>query len=146
MEKEKTASSSGPKGGRYLREDHKKKTNRQKRRKQRLLIWIAAILAVLLLVVFALYVCLRTDQLTGTWRYDEVTVYQFDGKGNGKLILPNHEYPFSYQIAGDELRIDFESEAARDTTYAYSLNKNQLMLEGGKGAAIGSYTLTREEG
>ena len=146
MEKEKTAGSSRPRGGRYLREDYKKKPTRHHRRKQRLLTWIAAILAILSLVMFALYVCLRTDQLTGTWHFDAVTAYQFDGKGNGKLILPDKEYPFSYKLAGGKLSIDFESEEARDATYACALNGNQLILEGGDGAANGSYTMTREDG
>lgn len=143
MEKEKTASSSRPKGGRYLREESEKKPSRHKRSNQRLLAWIAGILAVLSLAVFALYVCLRPDRLAGTWRYDEVTAYQFDGKGNGKLTLPDKEYPFSYKIAGGKLSIDFESEAAKDSIYGYALDENQLTLVGGEGDNSITYILTK---
>lgn len=144
MEKERTASQR-PAAGRYLREESRKKP-RKRRRKLRPWIWIAAIAGVILLTVILLLTCFRTDKLKGTWRYDEVTAYRFDGKGNGTLVLPDKEYPFSYKLTGGKLSIDFESEAARDSTYDCSVDGNQLTLVGGEGAASGSYTMTREDG
>lgn len=144
MDNEKTASRNRSENGRYLREEKSKKlSRRQNRRKSPQLVWIAATLAVLLLAVIVLRVCFRTDRLAGTWRYDEVTAYQFDGKGNGKLILPDKEYSFSYEIAEGKLSIDFESEAARDFIYDYSVDGNQLTLVGGEGNDSVTYILTK---
>ena len=143
MENEKTGHPSRSETGRYLREEKIRKANGQGRGKQRPLVWIAAAAGILLLAVIALYVCFCTDQLVGTWRYDEVTAYQFDGKGNGKLILPDKEYPFSYEIAEEKLSIDFESEGVRDFIYDYSVKENQLTLAGGEGEDTITYVLTK---
>lgn len=70
----------------------------------------------------------KTDVLNGTWNLDGITAYEFDGKGNGALKLPNSSYPFTYKINGDSLSIDFESEAARDITYTFNAQKEKLVL------------------
>lgn len=144
MRNMEVASPNRPETGRHLREKSRKKP--KKRRKQRSWLWIAAVMLLLLLVAIGLLACFRTDKVKGTWRFDEVTAYQFDGKGNGKLVLPDKEYAFTYQLTKEELRIDFENEAIRDSAYAYALNESQLTLKGGEGAANGSYTLIREDG
>ena len=134
MKQEKT-------GGRYLQKE-KGNTAAGKKRK-RLWIRTAAVLGLLLLAGAVLYVCLRPDKLEGTWRYDEVTAYQFDGRGSGSLVLPDTEYPFSYRLTGGKLQIDFESEAARDAAYDYTVTGSELTLSRGEGEEGVTYVLRR---
>lgn len=143
MDYERSARPKRPTGGRYLREDSKKKPKRRRRKTRWPLFFIAAVV-ILLIAAIIYFAVSRTDAVMGTWRYDEVTAYEFDGNGKGKLILQGKEYAFTYEITEGELFIDFESDAAKDITYTYSLRGNQLTLEGKKGAAGGSFSLTRE--
>ena len=78
-----------------------KRRTAQKRRQRRLFGASAAVLAIALLVVIIIVIARScsvggnvlnggsvpngTDVLNGTWNLDGITVYQFDGKGNGSL-------------------------------------------------------------
>ena len=86
-----------------------------------------------------------TDALKGTWDLDGVTVYEFDGKGAGSLNLPSNSYAFTYEIKNGTLAIDFESEAARDTTYAFTADKNKLTLTDGEGTDSKTFELTKQK-
>ena len=117
----------------------------QKRRQRRLFGASAAVLAIALLVVIIIVIARScsvggnvlnggsvpngTDVLNGTWNLDGVTVYQFDGNGHGSLNLPSNTYPFTYEIKDNELRIDFESDAARDADYTFTVEKDKLILK-----------------
>lgn len=68
------------------------------------------------------------DLLTGTWSYDDVTIYSFDGKGHGTLQLPLNTYEFSYIIECDKVKIDFKDDSAEDKEYDYSVSDGVLML------------------
>lgn len=90
----------------YTRQHIPQKRRTPKKRKQRRLLGIsAAVLAIILLAVLIIVVAKScssggdvpkgtdvlngTDVLSGTWDLDGITVYQFDGKGNGALKLPD---------------------------------------------------------
>lgn len=83
------------------------------------------------------------DKLAGEWTTDGVTVYVFDGKGNGVLKVPSSEYKFSYVLGNDKLYIDFESYKATDSDYEYTLENDILTLKGIKGTT-GIYTLIKK--
>ena len=116
----------------------------QKRRQRRLLGISAAVLAIILLAVLIIVVAKScssggdvpkgtdvlngTDVLSGTWDLDGITVYQFDGKGNGALKLPDNTYSFTYKTKDNSLSIDFESESAQDITYTFTVENEKLLL------------------
>ena len=103
-----------------------------KKRRQRRLTIITVILAAVMILSIILIVksCSGSgDVLKGTWDLDGVTVYQFDGNGNGSLNLPSNTYAFTYEIKDNELRIDFESDAARDADYTFTVEKDKLILK-----------------
>ena len=92
----------------YTRQHIPQKRRTPKKRKQRRLLGIsAAVLAIILLAVLIIVVAKScssggdvpngTDVLSGTWDIDGITVYQFDGKGNGALKLPDNTYSFTYK-------------------------------------------------
>lgn len=72
------------------------------------------------------------DGFYGLWNIDDVTKYEFDGKGRGKMLLPESglEYEFSYKIEDNEILIDFDSEEAKDFEYKYLIEENKIQLEG----------------
>ncbi|WP_205839684.1 class B sortase [Porcincola intestinalis] len=47
-------------------------------------------LLILIAVLIGLIVLMKKDKLRGTWELDQVTVYEFDGKGHGALLLPQY--------------------------------------------------------
>ena len=103
------------------------------RRKKHLLVG-AAVLLVALMILLA--VVLRNNgttgaSLAGTWRIDDTTVYEFDGKGNGVMHTSLSEYAFTYTVEGSTLTIDFANEAATDTAYQYSIKGKTLTLKRG---------------
>ena len=122
-----------------------------KKRRQRRLTIITVILVVVLVLSVLLIVksCSSGggDVLHGTWDLDGVTVYQFDGNGHGSLNLPSNTYPFTYEIKDNELHIDFESDAARDAAYSFSVKNGVLTMTGGEGSVEPGrvYELTRQE-
>lgn len=84
------------------------------------------------------------DELCGSWSPDSITVYKFDGKGSGSLNLPENSYPFTYEIKDNSLKIDFESESARDITYSFTVKGGKLSLVSvEKGKEI-TYLLTKK--
>ena len=129
----------------YSRQHIPQKRRTPKKRKQRRLLGIsAAVLAIILLAVLIIVVAKScssggdvpkgtdvlngTDVLSGTWNLDGITVYQFDGKGNGSLNLPDKSYPFTYKTKDNSLSIDFESESAQDITYTFTVENEKLLL------------------
>ena len=107
--------------------------------------WLLGVVGVLLLTIIMI-ICFRTDRVKGIWNVDDVTAYHFDGKGYGALILPDKEYKFVYKLTKNEISIDFESAAAKDISFNYSLQKDKLILEQGEASADYRYILTREDG
>lgn len=109
--------------------DRRKNAARKNQKESRKISIFAAIAVVILLfAVFISVMLSRGDALKGTWDLDGITAYQFDGKGKGSLNLPDSSYPFSYEITGSDVSIDFESDEARDMTYSFFAEKDKLTL------------------
>lgn len=123
---------------------HSKRKAAKKRRQRHMMIIIVIPAAVMLLsIILIVKSCSGGDILKGTWDLDGVTVYQFDGKGNGLLNLPSNAYPFIYEIKDNEVSIDFESDAARDAAYSFSVKDGVLTMIGGEGTIGGTYELKK---
>ena len=104
--------------------------NAAKRRRQRCLTIITVILTavIILAIILSVKSCSGGGDLKGTWDFDGVTVYQFDGNGNGSLNLPGNTYPFTYEIKDNELSIGFKSDSARDAAYTFSIPERRVNL------------------
>jgi hypothetical protein len=68
-------------------------------------------------------------ELKGLWDYDTITMYEFDGKGSGALVLPAKKNKFTYTINEDNISIAFEDNKAQDFTCKYAIEDNKLILE-----------------
>ncbi len=97
-------------------------------KKAALLLGVVALLLVLSAVVLKMG---NGNPLYGNWILDEVTGYEFDRNGKGVMSVQSSEYPFTYQIDGDQLFIDFELESAADRTYTYTIDDDVLKLSAG---------------
>lgn len=111
----------------------------------------AILLLILLFIVVAICsffiarnVISKPNKFAGTWTVDGTTNYEFDDKGNGKLVLPNDEYKFSYKIEDNKLHIDYESDKANDSDYEYSFINDELILKG-LDTYSGEYKLTKQK-
>lgn len=104
---------------------------KSRRKRQKYLLYLSAALIVLIIgIVLIVKGCSGggTDPLCGKWDLDGITVYQFDGKGNGALKLPDNTYSFTYKTKDNSLSIDFESESAQDITYTFTVENEKLLL------------------
>ena len=106
-----------------------------------------SIAVIVLIVVLLCKSCTGGDVLKGTWDLDGTTVYQFDGKGEGAMILPSNTYSFKYTINEEEktVSIDFDDEKATDYTYSYTVEKNSLTLYGSVGKESFEYVFTKQD-
>lgn len=118
--------------------------SRRKRRRQRRIRFVVGILILGLMMVL-LYIIFgdSRDNLAGKWDMDKITVYEFDGKGKGALLLPDQSYDFSYEIVDDKLTIDFVKDEARDSIYRYAINEDELTLIDEEGTTSVTYLLKR---
>lgn len=101
---------------------------------------IAAAAFIAVGVIFLVKGMKPSDSLKGTWSYDDVTTYTFDGEGHGSLVLPLNTYEFSYTVGDGVLSIDFTDEKAEDRSYTYFLSDDVLVLTGPDG---NEYRMTR---
>lgn len=115
-----------------------------KKRRNQLILRLGTMSALLVVTLVAV-VLIQKDKLKGTWNYDGTTVYQFDGEGNGMLILPSKDYKFYYEIKKNELLIDFVEENARDFVYKFDVDEDTLILVDKKGDEKVIYTMKRKE-
>lgn len=135
--------------GWHLTEDDRARrlSRRKKIQRQRRILFggsAVALVAFVLIIVLLVKSCLGSDVLTGSWNYDGNTIYQFDGKGNGAMVLPSAIYDFTYNIDGDQIHIDFKNETVHDGTYTFTVTGNKLIIVGGEGTIGGTYELTKE--
>ena len=79
----------------------------------------------------------KSNELVGTWRYDEHTQYVFEKDGTGKLLADDVTYSYAYTVKGTE-------DIVRDCDYTFSVNGTALTLIGGTGTDGGSYKLNKE--
>ena len=138
----------------YSANPNRKRIAARKRRMRRIRAAVIGTLFLTLLVIIILLLCRgcgnkgNLSVLTGNWRYDEYTVYEFDGKGSGCMCLDgNTHYEFAYSIDGDLLKLDFALDYVTDCEYTFKVDKESLTLVGGKGTANPGqeYTLTKSE-
>ena len=107
---------------------------------------IALIICIALIIYFVTYsreVKYETV-LQGAFYYTDDVKYEFDGKGNGALTDGSDNYEYKYDIDGDQIIMDFKSEAIQDSTYTFNLENDILTLVGGEGTTGGTYTLKKE--
>lgn len=136
-------------------ENKNEKNNNSELKKQRL-IFICIVVGIILIITIMIGVGIEKiknnnkmsefDEFYGLWNIDGITKYEFDGKGRGKMLLPesNLEYEFTYKINENKILIDFDSEDAKDYTYKYSIDNNILKVEG-ETPGSGKLEMTREE-
>lgn len=128
-------------GGKYARVEPQK----PRRKKTPRFAGVIALAGLVILAVILLVSIGKKDKLQGCWQIDEITAYQFDGKGNGALILPDQSFEFHYKIRAEQVHIDFVSDSARDFSYSFSIEGDTLTLTGGEGEETVSYLLIRND-
>ena len=106
-----------------------------------------SIAVIVLIVILLCKGCTGGDVLKGTWDLDGTTVYQFDGKGEGAMILPSNTYTFKYTINEEEktVSIDFDDEKATDYTYSFAVDKDSLTLYRSVGKESFEYVFTKQD-
>ena len=126
----------------YSANPNRKRIAARKRRMRRIRAAVIGTLFLAVLIIIILLICRgcgskdNLSVLTGNWRYDEYTVYEFDGKGSGCMCLDgNTHYEFAYSIDGDLLKLDFALDYVTDCEYTFKVDKESLTLVGGKGTA-----------
>lgn len=139
---------------RPVSQQRKRKAATKKRQARRLQLTVAgtAILAVLIIVIVVICQSCGAGNkkfaaLEGKWRYDDYTEYEFDGKENGCLCLDGStHYVFTYSVSGKTLKLDFVQQYVTDCEYTFTIEKEKLILVGGKGTAERgkTYELIRE--
>ena len=117
---------------------------RARRRKKSRAPLIAAVCLVLSAAVAAvLFFTLRKDPLQGRWLYG-TTVYSFDGRGEGSMVLPEEAYAFTYDLSGETLTMDFEDPRLSDASYGLTFREDKLILSGRESLSGNFYELTKE--
>ena len=106
-----------------------------------------SIAVIVLIVILLCKGCTGGDVLKGTWDLDGTTVYQFDGKGKGAMILPSNTYSFKYTINEEEktVSIDFDDEKATDYPYSFAVDKDSLTLYGSVGKESFEYVFSKQD-
>ena len=82
--------------------------------------------------------------LTGSWLYEDSTVYTFNDKGSGIMDTDGKSYGFTYQVQGNRLTLSFDSEMLADASYTFVLEEDRCTLTGQEGTTGGEYLLTRQ--
>ena len=102
---------------------------------------LAAILVLIVVVVVVMFIN-RNDKLTGKWAFDDITVYVFDGDGEGRMELPRETYEFDYTINKSKVIIDFDDPAAVDKKFTFDIDGSKMTLTEDNGK---SYNLTKQD-
>lgn len=119
---------------------------RKHRDENRGIIALIALICCLFLGVTGLlfYMFREPDVLQGTWRYDEHTTYEFDGKRRGCMDLTTIRVEFTYKVKKDVVILNFADDNLSDCVYEFHVNGDELTLEGGEGTSGGIYKLHKE--
>ena len=81
--------------------------------------------------------------ITGFWTLDGTTSYRFDEDGTGALVLPEHEFSFSYTVEEDELTLEFNDAGIDTTVFTFTLEDDTLILKRVEEAGIAEFTLEK---
>lgn len=120
---------------RRVRMRQKQRIRRRRRRRIRRCMTGMLLLVMLVIVIWrGAVLLLEKDPLEGLWVCDEVTSYQFDGKGNGELILPGKAHPFEYTLEKENVTLRFEEEIS-EAVYQWKMEGETLIFTG-NGAEI----------
>ena len=112
-------------------------------KRKKCVIFMLIIIALIIISIFYVVNNNKKDHLDGIWSVDDITFFEFDGKGNGKLKVPTDEYKFTYIIHNNKVYLNYESNNATDSDYEYSFDGSNLVLKG-INATTGTYTLTKQ--
>ena len=112
-----------------------------KNKKILILAILVAIVLLVLLVVLLFGNKKPEKELLGSWSTEGGTIYEFQKKGQGVMIVPLKDYKFTYKIKDDKLYIDYEDEKANDAEYEYTIEKNKLTIKGERG----TFKLTKKK-
>lgn len=115
------------------------------RRQKRILVLSAIILFVIIMLITGLKSCSADNKLTGLWKLDDMTAYQFDNDGTGAMVLTNRKYDFTFKIKGDQLCIDYESEMLVDGNYTYLIKGDTLTLTEADSSNASTYELHKQD-
>ena len=94
---------------------------------------LVAIILIVILIISLSNNKKTKEELLGSWSTKGNTIYEFEKKGKGKMIVPLKEYNFTYKIEDNKLYIDYEDESANDAEYEYTIEKNKLTIKGERG-------------
>ena len=79
-------------------------------------------------------------EVSGLWRLDQITLYEFDGYGRGIMHTAVDDYSFAYSAQDGVLEIDFDVDNGRDIEYHYVISGDTMTLTNGES----SYKFTKE--
>ena len=127
--------------GKYQSEHPVKRHSHRKKNHKPVILTVCLLLILGASVVFGF--TMKKDELCGDWLYG-TTVYSFDGKGKGNMVLPDESFPYTYEFSEDSLSLDFESESLSDSTYRVVIDENDLTLAGVGNMNGIVYELTRK--
>lgn len=99
-----------------LNKRRKKKRNTMKKAMLSAAIIITVAVAVILIIA---QFRKKSNELVGTWRYDEHTQYVFEKDGTGKLLADDVTYSYAYTVKGKKLILDFTEDIVRDCDYTF---------------------------
>lgn len=102
------------------------------------------LIALVITIIVVIANITNKDKLKGTWSTDGITIYQFNGNGEGYLLTSISKYNFIYKADGKKLHIDFKNDKAKDSNYEFNVKNNELNLKGIDGTT-GEYKLYKKD-
>ena len=116
--------------------------NKRRKKANTAKILVILLLIIIVAILFVIINISNKDIICGIWKYDDVTSYEFDGKGRGKLLLQTTDYEFKYNIVDNIIYIDFIDSNAKDSAYKFEIVNNNLFFTGTNGT-IGYYKFVK---
>ncbi len=126
------------------------RSKRNRRRKQeKILVTLIIVVAVVLFVLIGVSILgkdkIKADEIEGLWIFDSSTSYEFASDNTGIMHIGQQNYPFSYRLSRQLLKIDFDSESIYDCVYEISIDGDMMTIEGKKGTTGGVYELAKKD-
>ena len=81
--------------------------------------------------------------ITGFWTLDGTTNYRFEENGIGALVLPEHEFPFSYTAEEEELTLLFDDSSSKPVVFTFTLEDDTLILRREEAAGTSEFILEK---
>ena len=81
--------------------------------------------------------------ITGFWTLDGTTNYRFEENGIGALVLPEHEFPFSYTAEEEELTLLFDDSSSKPVVFTFTLEDDTLILRREEVAGTSEFILEK---